>query len=176
MKKLVLFTFIIFSNFVFAGDNPAKQIKKKMCFLSFPVVTYNEQGSHTWSMDDYVEHPEVYKFYTLITSEKAKIDDKVAISFTGFVEQNNSPLPVSGNAIYDPENGWTFNLESVEKVGNRNTKELTKLETTLAIWDTYSNIDEPFSGNEYIKLESVVNNAEANKVYQTDSVRKVYCK
>lgn len=176
MKKFVLFAFIVFSNFAFAGDNPAKQIKKKMCFLSFPVVTYTGEGSRSWSMDDYIDHPEVYKFYTLITSEKTKVGDNVVLDFTGFVEQNNTSLPVSGNALYDPENGWTFNLESAEKLGYRNTRDLTQLETTLAIWDAYSNIDDQFTGNEYIKQESVSPNAEPVKVFQTDIVRKIYCK
>ena len=96
MIKYLILTLLSFS--VFA--NPAKQIKKQMCFETYPSITYTQNQTHEWTINEVIQNPSVYKTYKLYTANKTKIDNTVIFDFAGISHQYNKTIPVSGSAVF----------------------------------------------------------------------------
>ena len=174
MKKSV---YVMLSMFVFgavsAAENPAKQIKKQLCFESYPRVTYDSNGTHEWTINEVISTPEVYKTYKFITANKIKTGEEVIFDFNGISRQYTKVINVSGSGFYNAEDGWTLNVNGSTKLSPRYSVNNSVYATTLATWDMYSNINQPGVGGGFLKFENSANNDES---YEVSVVKVIDCK
>jgi hypothetical protein len=174
MRYFILFAFI-FSNSIFATENPAKQIKKQMCFETYPRVTYRNNTTHEWTINEVMQNPSVYKTYKLITSNKTKSDSIVLFDFTGISHQYNIDVPISGSAFYTEVDGWTLSVNSSTKLGDRNSSENVPYVSSMATWDMYSNINVPGTSGGFLKFDSVAPVTAPDNVYEVSVVNLISC-
>jgi uncharacterized membrane protein YfhO len=158
-----------------AAENPAKQIKKQMCFETYPRTTYDANGSHDWTINEVIENPDVYKTYKFITANKTKTGDNVIFDFNGISRQYGKVVNASGSGFYDAEEGWTLNVNSSTKLGPRYSVENQPYATSLATWDMYANITDPGVGGGFLKFEAVGGQLPGES-YEVSVVRAIDCK
>jgi hypothetical protein len=158
-----------------SADNPLKQIRKQMCFESYPIVTYDATGQHNWTVNEVISNPELYKTYKLVTFNKTKLDSSSFIfDFTGVSRQYGKVVPASGSASYD-NGAWSLHVAASAKTGSRNSTENQSIVTSLAVWDMYSNITQPGTGGGFVKFDSVPPNSD-NNFYEVSVVKTIDCK
>ena len=171
MIKYIILTLLSFN--VLA--NPAKQIKKQMCFETYPRITYSQNQTYEWTINDVINNPSVYKTYKLFTSNKVKDNDIVTFNFNGISHQYNIDVPVSGSANYTPENGWTLNVNATAKMGERYSIANIPFVSSLATWDMYANINSPGTSNGFLKFDSIPANPDFD-TYEVSIVKSIDCK
>lgn len=176
MKKLILVLGSgLFCMSAFSAENPLKQIKKQMCFESYPRITYDQTGTHEWTVNEVISNPIYYKTYKLISSNKTKLDNASAIyDFSGISRQYGKIVPVTGSGSFS-ENAWTLYMGSSTKLGQRYSINNEPYATSLATWDMYSNINQPGTSGGFMKFESVPPNPD-NNFYEVSVVKTIDCK
>ena len=175
MFKYFILTLTILSFSGFAAENPAKQIKKQMCFETYPRITYGPNTQYEWTINDVINNPGVYKTYKLFVSNKVKSGETVVFDFTGISHQYNIDVPVSGSSYYDTNDGWTLNVNASAKMGERYSADNVSFASSLAIWDMYTNINDPGVGGGFLKFDNVHSNAPESK-YEVSVVKTIDCK
>jgi hypothetical protein len=176
MKKLsIIVMSMLMANAVIAAENPAKQIKKQMCFETYPRTTYDTNGSHDWTINEVIENPGVYKTYKFITANKTKTGENVIFDFNGISRQYGKVINASGSGFYDSEEGWTLNVNSSTKLGEKYSVENQPYATSLATWDMYSSITSPGVGGGFMKFEAV-SGQMPSEFYEVSVVSVIDCK
>ena len=176
MKKLsIIVMSMLMANAVIAAENPAKQIKKQMCFETYPRTTYDVGGSHDWTINEVIENPGVYKTYKFIVANKTKTDDSVIFDFNGISRQHGKVINVNGSGFYDSVDGWTLNVNGTTKLGERYSVDNQPYATSLATWDMYSSITSPGVGGGFLKFESVGVQLPGES-YEVSVVQAIDCK
>ena len=174
-KYVILALMFMTSSIAFAAENPLKQIKKQMCFESFPRVTYDSNGTHEWTINEVINNPILYKTYKLVTANKTKLStDSAVFDFTGISRQYGKVVPTSGSAVLDEE-GWTISVNSSTKLGDRNGSNNVPYASTLATWDMYSNISVPGTAGGFLKFDDV-SQSMLQDSYEVSVVRTIDCK
>jgi hypothetical protein len=173
MIKYIILTLLSFNA---AAENPAKQIKKQMCFETYPRITYSQNQTYEWTINDVINNPSVYKTYKLFTSNKVKDNDIVAFDFNGISHQYNIDVPVTGSSNYNPEQGWTLNVNATAKMGERYSALNIPFVSSVAIWDMYASISEPGVGGGFLKFDSVDPNSTPDNKYEVSVVKQIDCK
>lgn len=176
MFKYFILFLSIFSVNVFAAENPAKQIKKQMCFETYPRITYSQNAQYEWTVNDVINNPSVYKTYKLFVSNKVKSEDIVVFDFTGISHQYNMDVPVTGSSNYNPEEGWTLNVNASAKLGERYSAFNIPFVSSVAIWDMYASISLPGVGGSFLKFDSVDPNSTPDNKYEVSVVKLIDCK
>lgn len=159
---------------VVAAENPAKQIKKQMCFETYPRITYSQNGQYEWTINDVISNPSVYKTYKLFVSNKVKNGENVVFDFTGISHQYERDVPVTGSSYYSPEDGWTLNVNASAKMGERYSAENVPFASSVVIWDMYASILEPGVGGGFLKFDSI--GLAPNSTYEVSVVKSIDCK
>jgi hypothetical protein len=175
MKYFVLF-FSLLSLNTFATENPVKQIKKQMCFETYPRITYSQNGQYDWTINDVINNPSVYKTYKLFISNKVKNGENVVFDFTGISHQYNTNVPVTGSSYYNPTDGWTLNVNASAKLGERYSVDNTSFASSLAIWDMYASINDPGVGGGFLKFDNIIPGAAPDSKYEVSVVKSIDCK
>lgn len=175
MRYFVLFFSILSSN-AFAIENPAKQIKKQMCFETYPRITYSQNQTYNWTINDVINNPSVYKTYKLFISDKIKSGENVVFDFTGISHQYNTDVPVTGSSYYNPTDGWTLNVNATAKLGERYSPDNVSFASSLAIWDMYANINTPGVGGGFLKFDNIVQGTAPDSTYEVSVVKTIDCK
>ena len=175
MKKyVILFLSLMISTVSVAADHPLKQIKKQMCFESFPRVTYDQNGTHEWTINEVINNPVLYKTYKLVISNKTKFSaDSAVFDFTGVSRQYGKVVPTAGSAVLDQE-GWTLSVNSSTKLGDRNGTNNVPYVSSLATWDMYSNITVPGTAGGFLKFDDVAQAYSSS--YEVSVIRTIDCK
>jgi len=164
MIKYIILTLLSFN----ALANPAKQIKKQMCFETYPSITINQNQTHEWTINEVINNPSLYKTYKLYTSNKTKINDLITFDFNGISHQYSKTIPVSGSAVFQ-NNQWTVNLNSQTPI------EPSTYVSSLATWDMYTNINSPGTSNGFLKFDSIPANSDSD-TYEISVVKQIDCK
>ena len=174
MKKNVYVMLAMFvASAVSAAENPAKQIKKQMCFESYPRITYDANGTHEWTINEVINDPDVYKTYKFITDNKTKSADEVLFGFSGISRQSNKIVNVSGSGFYTEDDGWTLSVNGSTKLGPRYSTANSAYATSVATWDMYANINLPGVGGGLLTLDSTSADSE---LYEVSVVQVIDCK
>ncbi len=165
MNKLILTLTLLLPVVTLA--NPTKQIKKQMCFETYPSTTYSKNNTHEWTVNEVIQNPSVYKTFKIYTANKTKISDSVIFDFTGISRQYNKIIPVTGSAVFQ-NNQWTVNVNS------QTSLEPPTYVSSLATWSIYSNINDPGTANGFLKFDSVPSDSSKN-VFETSIVNSIDC-
>lgn len=177
MKKLsIIVMSMLMANAVIAAENPAKQIKKQMCFETYPRTTYDANGSHDWTINEVIDNPEVYKTYKFVVGNKSKSDQNVMFEFDGISKQHDKTVNVSGVGFYDVDNGWTINVDGSTKLGDRYSTSNQTYAYSDVTWDMYASINLPGVGGSMTTFANVLSGMVVPGTYEVSVVRAIDCK